>query len=47
MKYAWIVRHKALWPVTLACGVLGVSARGYFKHCRRKDASKPSRPGAN
>ena len=47
MKYAWIARHKALWPVTLACEVLGVSASGYFEHCRRKDAGKPSQPGAN
>lgn len=47
MKYAWIARHKALWPLTLACEVLGVSANGYFEHWRRKDADKPSRPGAN
>ena len=30
MKYAWIARHKYKWPVTLQCGVLGVSASGYF-----------------
>lgn len=47
MKYAWIARHKALWPFTLACEVLGVSASGYFEHWRRKDCTKPSRPGAN
>lgn len=47
MKYAWIARHKAQWPVTLACEVLGVSASGYFEHWRRKDAAKPSGPGAN
>jgi len=47
VKYAWIARHKALWPVTLACEVLGVSASGYFEHWRRKDAAKPSRPGVN
>ncbi len=47
MKYAWIARHKTHWPVTLACEVLGVSASGYFEHWRRKDANKPSRPGAN
>ena len=47
MKYAWIARHKAQWPVTLACEVLQVSVSGYFEHWRRKDTSKPSRPGAN
>ena len=47
MKYAWIARHKVLWPITLACEVLGVSASGYFEHWRRKDADKPSRPGVN
>ena len=47
MKYAWIAKHKARWPITLACDVLGVSASGYFEHWRRKDADKPSRPGAN
>ena len=47
MKYAWIAKHKACWPVTLTCEVLGVSASGYFEHWRRKDADKPSRPGAN
>lgn len=47
MKYAWIAWHKVVWPVTLACEVLGVSASGYFEHWRRKDADKPSRAGAN
>lgn len=30
MKYAWIDKHKSLWPVTLSCEALGVSASGYF-----------------
>ncbi len=47
MKYAWIAKHRAQWPVTLVCEVLGVSASGYFEHWRRKDADKSSRPGAN
>ena len=50
MKYAWLAKHKALWPITLVCEVLGVSASGYFEHFKRKDTSKPSRPsrpGAN
>ncbi len=27
------------------CEVLEVSASGYFEHWRRKDATKPSKPG--
>ena len=41
MKYAWIAKHKARWPVTLACEVLEVSAGGYFEHWRRQGADKP------
>src|SRR5450830_1089351 len=29
VKYAWIAMHKKLWPVTLTCEVLEVSASGY------------------
>ncbi len=37
--------HKKLWPVTLSCEELEVSASGYFEHWRRKDSAKPSKPG--
>lgn len=47
MKYAWIAKHRARWPITLACEVLGVSASGYFEHWRRKDAGKPGGPGTS
>ena len=42
-----IAKHKADWPVSLTCNILGVSASGYFEHWRRKDAGKPSTPAAN
>ena len=45
MKYAWIARHKAQWPVTLTCEVLGVSTSGYFEHWQRLRVDKPSQPG--
>ena len=45
MKYAWIAKHKKVWPITLSCEVLQVSASGYFEHWRRKDTPKPSKPG--
>lgn len=45
LKYAWIARHKAQWPVTLTCEVLGVSTSGYFGHWQRLRADKPGQPG--
>ena len=45
MKYAWIARHKAAWPVTLSCEVLEVSTSGYFEHQRCRAQAAPSKPG--
>ena len=45
MKYAWIARNKAAWPVTLTCEVLEVSTSGYFEHRRRQAQAAPSKPG--
>ena len=42
---AWITRHKHKWPITLQCGVLGVSASGYFAHVAGDDLKTPSKPG--
>ena len=46
MRDAWIAKNKAVWPITLTCEVLGVSASGYFEHQRRRSASRPSQPGS-
>jgi hypothetical protein len=45
VKYAWIGKNKATWPIVLACEVLGVSASGYFEHQRRRGQASPSSPG--
>ncbi len=45
MKYAWIGKNKAAWPITMTCEVLGVSTSGYFEHQRRRGRNHPSRPG--
>ena len=45
MKYAWITRHKYKWPVTLQCGVLGVSASGYFAQVTDPDPKATSGKG--
>jgi putative transposase len=43
VKYAWIAQHKNKWPIAIACGVLEVSASGYFEHRRPKSQqAKPS-----
>ena len=36
MKYAWIEKHKLVWPVCAQCRVLGVSASGYRQHLARR-----------
>ena len=33
-----------MWPVTLMCQVLGVSARGFFEHRQRGGKTPPARP---
>ncbi len=45
MKYAWIERHRAQWPVSLSCEVLRVSASGYHEHRRRSSNPHPRRLG--
>jgi putative transposase len=47
VKYAWVASHKSLWPITVSCAVLDISASGYFEHWQRKDSSKPSKPNAH
>ena len=35
MRYRFIDEHKKAWPVTLMCGVLGVSRSGYYDWTER------------
>ena len=45
MKYAFIERHRHLWPISLACETLGVSASGYHERRLRElpDTRRPPR----
>lgn len=43
MKYAWIKRHRSVWPVSLTCEVLGVSPSGYYERERRDGQPSPGR----
>jgi hypothetical protein len=36
VKYAFIDRHRTVWPVCVQCRVLGVSATGYHQHRLRR-----------
>ena len=45
MKYAWIAKNRAAWPITMTCETLGVSTSGYFEHQRRRKSDRPSKPG--
>lgn len=36
MRFAFIDRHRSIWPVCVQCGVLGVSATGYHQHRLRR-----------
>ena len=45
MKYAWIAKNRAAWPITMTCETLGVSTSGYFEQQRRRKSDRPSKPG--
>ena len=36
MKYAFIQRHKLVWPIRVQCRVLLVSVSGYHQHLARR-----------
>jgi putative transposase len=36
VKFAFIDRHRSVWPVCVQCRVLGVSATGYHQHRVRR-----------
>ena len=43
MRYAFIERHEQVWPITVQCRVLAVSASGYHQLRARSEA--PDQPG--
>jgi len=36
MKYAFIERHRRVWPISVQCRVLRVSVAGYHEHWVRR-----------
>ena len=43
MKYAFIQRHRSLWPISVQCRVLKVSVTGYHEHFVRRASSAQRR----
>lgn len=43
MKYAFIQRHRRVWPITVQCRVLEVSVSGYHAHVARQAHAIPRR----
>lgn len=43
MKYAFVARHRRVWPITVQCRVLEVSVSGY--HAHRARPAEPVQPG--
>ena len=47
MKYAFIERHRRVWPISVQCRVLQVSVAGYHEHVARRagrvSKARPSR----
>jgi putative transposase len=43
VKYAWIKKHKRLFPTAVMCGLLGVSRSGYYDSLKRQPCSQQIR----
>ncbi len=43
MRYAFIERHRQVWPITVQCRVLNVSVSGYHGHMARQASNAPRR----
>jgi transposase InsO family protein len=43
VKYAFIARHRRVWPITVQCRVLEVSVSGYHGHLVRRSSTRPCR----
>lgn len=43
MRYAFIRRHRQVWPITVQCRALNVSVSDYHEHVVRQPSSAPRR----
>ena len=43
MKYAFIQRHRRVWPISVQCRVLQVSVTGYHEHFMRRASNAQRR----
>jgi transposase InsO family protein len=47
VKYAFVRRHRRVWPIGVQCRVLRVSVAGYHEHCARKAGGAVRRSMSN
>ena len=40
MKYAFVARHRGIWPVRWQCAALGVSRSGFYAWSTRGESSR-------
>jgi putative transposase len=43
LKYAFIQRHRRVWPISVQCRVLQVSVAGYHEHFVRRASTAQRR----
>ena len=43
VRYAFIQRHRRVWPISVQCRVLGVSVSGYHEHFVRRASNAQRR----
>ena len=46
MKFAFIAKHRSIWPVAWQCEALGVSRSGFHAWLIRCRSTRPDRRGA-
>ena len=44
MKFDFVATHRRIWPVTVVCGVLGLSRSGFYAWLTRRRGSLKTPP---
>ncbi len=46
MRYGFVAKHRAIWPVELLCAALGVARRGFYAWRTRPPSARTRRETA-